>query len=245
MDLGQQGAARDRDDDVIGQAPAELFGGLEPERLRALRVVRPHVHVHERPGERLRDLGAEPIDVVVVALHGDDLGAVGLGREDLRALEVVGHEHVARHPGVGGVRGSRVREVAGGSAGQRLEAERARHRGGDRDDAVLERIRRVDRVVLDPEIAEAEHGGEPVRAAERREAGAEVDPVEAGPAGQERLVAPQRGGPGLDLLAEIRPVDRVQLVGGLERAEAFLADRERLDVVALAADPALQRRRAS
>ena len=40
VDLRQQGAARDRHDDVIGQAPAELLGGLEPERLRALRVVR-------------------------------------------------------------------------------------------------------------------------------------------------------------------------------------------------------------
>ena len=65
-----------------------------------------------------------------------------------------------------------------------------------------------------------------------------------GPPGQERLVAPQRGGPGLDLLPEVGAVDRVQVVGGLERPEALLADRERFDRVLGAADPAPQRRRA-
>ena len=91
---------------------------------------------------------------------------------------------------------------------------------------------------------EADRRGEPVGAAERREAGAEVHPVEAGPARQEHLVAPQAGGPGLDLLAEVDAVDRVEVVRGLERTEALLADRERLDVVPGAADPALERRRA-
>ena len=192
VDLRQQGAARDRHDDVIGQAPPELLGRLEPEGLRALRVVRAHVHVHERPRQRLRDLGAQAVHVVVVPLHRDDLRAVGLGREDLRALEVVGDEHVARHPGVRGVRGGGVREVAGGRAGERLEPERPRHRRRHRDDAILERVRGVDRVVLDPEVLQADRGGEPVGAAERREAGAQVHPVEAGPARQEHLVAPQR-----------------------------------------------------
>ena len=56
-----------------------------------------------------------------------------------------------------------------------------------------------------------------------------------GPPGQQRLVAPERRGSGLDLLAEGLAVERLQVVRGLERAEALLADRERLDRVLLAA----------
>ena len=52
---------------VVGQAPAELLGGLEAERLGALGVVGAHVHVHERPRQRLGDLAAQAVHVVVVA----------------------------------------------------------------------------------------------------------------------------------------------------------------------------------
>ncbi len=84
---------------------------------------------------------------------------------------------------------------------------------------------------------------EVVGASQRREPGAEVDPLDARPAGQERLVAPEGVRAGLRLLAEVDPVDGLQVVGGLERAEALLADRERLDLVLLAAVAALQRGR--
>jgi len=47
----------------------------------------------------------------------------------------------------------------------------------------------------------------------------------------------------LHVLAEDLAVDRLQIVGGLEGAEALLADGERLDRVLLAADPALERGR--
>ena len=83
---------------------------------------------------------------------------------------------------------------------------------------------------------------EVVGAAQRREPGAEVDALDARPTGQQRLVAPQGVRTGFRLLAEVDPVDRLQVVGGLERTEALLADRERLDRVLLAADAALQRR---
>src|SRR3954468_19097264 len=43
--LGEQRAARDRHDAGVGQAPAELLRGLEPERFRPLGVERPHVHI--------------------------------------------------------------------------------------------------------------------------------------------------------------------------------------------------------
>ena len=76
VDLGEQRAARDRHDHVVGRLPAELLGGLVGERLRALGVERAHVHVHERPRVLGRELRAEAVDVVVVAVDGDDVAAV-------------------------------------------------------------------------------------------------------------------------------------------------------------------------
>ena len=69
-DLREQRARRDRRDDVARQLEAELLGDLEGDRLRPLRVVRPQVHVHERPVALARQLGAEPVHVVVAAAHG-------------------------------------------------------------------------------------------------------------------------------------------------------------------------------
>ena len=68
VELGEQRAGRDRRDGLRRQAPAELLGRLVGQRLRALRVVRPQVHVHERPRPVVGELGAEAIDVVVVAV---------------------------------------------------------------------------------------------------------------------------------------------------------------------------------
>ena len=244
VDLREQRPARDRHHHVVGKPPAQLLRGLEAERLRPLGIVRAHVHVHERPRQRVGDLAAEAVHLVVVAPDRHDLRAVRLGREDLRALEVVGHEHVALDAGLRGVGGRGVREVPGRGARDRLVAERARHRRCDAHDPILERIRRVHRVVLDPDHAVVtDRLGEVVGLAKRGEPGAEVDALDARPAGEQRLVAPEGLRTRFRLLAEVDPVDRLQVVGGLERPEALLADRERLDRILLAADAALQRGR--
>ena len=171
-DLREQRARGDRRDDAVGELPAELLGRLVRERLGALGVVRAHVDVDERPALALaRDLGAEPVDGVVVAAHADDLRAVGAGGEDLLRLEVGGDEDVGGQPGVRGVGRDGAGEVAGRRAGDGVEAELDRARERDRDDAVLERVRRVGRLVLDPELAEAEPLGQAIGAHERRQAG--------------------------------------------------------------------------
>ena len=106
-------------------------------------------------------------------------------------------------------------------------------------DAVLERVRRVDRVVLDPHLAESELGREAVGPHERREAGTEVDGrVAVG--GKQVVVAPDRERPGRDLLAAGRRGDRLVVVGHLERAEAPLAGEDRGDLVLAAALPTSQ-----
>ena len=149
-DLGEQRSAGDRHHDVVGHAPAELLGGLERERLRTLGVVRPHVDVHERPLVDAGELGAEPVDVVVVAVDRDEVAAVDRGRDDLALLEIGGDEDVAAQPRVRGVRGDRVGEVAGRGARGDLEPELERLAQRDRDDAVLERVGRVARCRSSP-----------------------------------------------------------------------------------------------
>src|SRR5205085_10826052 len=93
------------------------------------------------------------------------------------------------------------------------------------DEAVLDRVRGVRRVVLDPHLPQAEPLGEPVGAQQRRETGLEPaarDLLQR----QEVRVAPDRVRAGLDPPARSRrvPLGAARRVGDLERAEAALAD---------------------
>ena len=237
--LGEQRARGHRDDDLLGQPPAELLGDLVAERLAALGVVRPDVDVHERPVLVLGDLAAQPVDVVVGALHRDERLVVHRRLHDLALLEVVRDEDDRTQAGGGGVRRDGVGEVAGAGAGDGRVAEGARRRQRHRHDAVLEGVRRVGAVVLDPQLPHAERGGEVLRLAQRRHAGAEADAgrlVLAG--GQQAGVPPDALRPGRDALAGDL-AQAVLVVGHLERREALLADVHRGErdlVPALAAD---------
>ena len=89
VDLGQLRAGGDRDHDLVGQPPAELLGDLVAERLGALGVERADVDVDERPALLLAgDLGGEPVDVVVGAVHRDEVLGVDRGVDLLGLLEV-------------------------------------------------------------------------------------------------------------------------------------------------------------
>src|SRR5439155_7997066 len=176
------------------------------------------------------------IDVVVVALDRDHVAAVHGRRDDLGPFEVRRDEHEAAQPGPSRMGGDRVREVAGRRAGGGLETELERLRERDRRHAILERVRRVERVVLHPHLAEPESGGEAVGADQRREPGAEVDRV-APVDGQEVGVAPDARRPGCDLLAADGRPDGVVVVVDLERPEAPLASEDGRDLVLAAALP--------
>ncbi len=184
-------------DDAVGDLPAELLGRLEGQGLRALGVVRAHVDVDERPRVLARDLGAQPVDVVVVALDGDEVRAVDPRGEDLLLLEVGGDEDVGLEAERGGVGGHGVGQVAGRGAGDDLVAELAGALERDGDDAVLERVRRVGGVVLDVHLADPEPLGEPVGLEQRREAGREAAaraaPRSAGSRGSARCSAVRPG----------------------------------------------------
>ena len=153
-----------------GHAPAELLGHLVGQRLGALAVVRPHVDVDERPRAVAGDLHAEPVDVVVVALHGEERRAVDGGRDDLLLLQVGGHEDVALQAVRRGVGGDGVGQVAGRGAGHDPVAELLRLLERDRDDAVLEGVRRVGRVVLHPHVPQPEGLGQARGLHQRRHA---------------------------------------------------------------------------
>ena len=122
------------------------------------------------------------------------------------------------------MRGDRAGQVAGGRARDDLEAQLLRPRQRHRHDAVLEGMRGIGGVVLDPHLAQAEALGEPVGARERREAGRQRAARRAAQ-GKEVGVAPDRVRARLD--APAQPVDVHVLltrVGDLEGPEAALAD---------------------
>ncbi len=170
------------------------------------------------------ELGGQPVDVVVRAVDGDQRVAVHGRRHDLLLLEVAGYEDVRLDAGAGGGGGNGVGEVARGRTGQHGEAELAG--GGERhgDDAVLERVRGVDRVVLDPQGAHAELSGEVVGADQAGEAGLGVGGVgDVGRNRQQVLVAPDVARTCLDA----GPRDGAEVVRHLQRPEALEARIER------------------
>ena len=137
--------------------------------------------------------------------------------------------------------GDRVGQVAGGGAGDRLKAQLASARDGDRHDAVLEGVRRVGGVVLDPHLAQAEALGEAVGADQRRAAGRQPD-ARGQPPGRARRAAGERQEVGvapdvlraaLDAAAQLADVaaGAAVVIGDLQRPEALLADVQRLERV--------------
>src|SRR4029077_10446819 len=116
------------------------------------------------------------------------------------------------------VRRDRVREVSRGGARHGVEPELPGLGERDRHDPVLERVRGIARLVLDPEVLQAELSAEPRRLAKRAEAVAEVDELVA-TCWEQSFVAPQGPWPRLDRAVRDLGSDPLEVVGGLERTE--------------------------
>ena len=211
-------------DHAVGQLEPELLGDLEAERLRPLGVVGAEVHVHERPRVLGGKLGAEAVDVVVVAVDRDQAGcrtrrsrgsSAPRGRPARTRMSRGPPPRRGRRPRSRGCPSRRTRHVVAELLGLR-----------DRDvhDPVLEGVGRVGGVVLDVDLAHAEPLGEPLGADQRREAGVERG---LGPAreGQEVGVAPDRRRAGLDLAAQRRRVVERRVVVARPRAVRSTARR--------------------
>ena len=135
-------------------------------------------------------------------------------------------------PGPGGRRRHGVRQVAGRRTGEHLEPELDGSRERDPDHAVLERVRRVAALVLDPQLAHPEHPRELVRADQPGPAGVEVRPGrDIRRDRQQAGVPPDAQRAGLDRV----PGELRQVVGDLERAEALVAGVRRAERARMAA----------
>src|SRR5262249_34177538 len=144
-----------------------------------------------------------------------------------------------RQTRLGRVGRDRVGEVPGRRARHRVETELTRLVDCDRDDAVLERPRRVaDRVVLEVELVKTPRLSEIPRAHQGRQAHVVANQRVAGE-GEEVAVAPDAGRARRDAVARQDRADRGIVVLDLEWAEALLADVDgalRDAATALAAD---------
>ena len=171
-------------------------------------------------------LGGQPVDVVVVPVHGDERAAVHGGREDLLLLEVRRDQHHGPDAGPGRRRGDRVGQVAGRRAGEDLEAHLGRRRERHGDDPVLEGVGRVAAVVLDPQAPHPELGGEPVGADQPGVAGLGGRAARDVPRDrQQRGVAPDV----LRARLDVGPGQPREVVADLQRPETLRARVERAE----------------
>ena len=153
LDLDDQRSASHGADDVIRQAPAELFGDFETDRLRSLGIVGTQVHVDEAPAMFVGDLRAESVDLIVVPGDAHDFRAEHIRAKNLRGLEVGWNKDPGLQPFARGVRGDGVGQVSGRGARHGVEPKLFRLRQRDGDHAVFKtQSRQADCVVLDIEI---------------------------------------------------------------------------------------------
>ena len=223
---------------MLRDTPAELLDNFKAQALGTLGVIGPHVDVDERPAVFAGNFRAEPVHFVVVAFDADDLGAVNQRVHHLALLEIGGNEDVGFESGRGGVRGDRVGQVAGRSAGDCGKTEFTRAAQCHAHDAVFERKGRViDRVVFHPELAHAQSPGQLVGLNERRKADLETNGRITGHR-QQLPVAPHGLWPRPDVRMIERRFDTVVIVNDFERAEvkfAHVRGGERIFATALAA----------
>ena len=160
---GEHRPRGDRGDDHVWRPPAERLRDLEGEGLAALGVVRPEVDVDEAPAGLVGDLEAQPVHVVVRAVDGHDRRAVRERVLDLGALEV--RRARTRRQGCPSAAAAAAVAPARLPVEAQASVSMPNDRGSRRGDghgAVLERERRVARVVLDPQAVDADRAAEAI-----------------------------------------------------------------------------------
>ena len=222
VDLGQKSAGRHRDHYLLRQPPTKLFGDLVAKRLRPFGVVGPQVDVDESPvgSDGLADqLPAQAVHVVVCAVDCNERSAVN-GRGDyLARLEVVWDDDYRIQSGTRRGGCYRVSQVAGRCARQGRQPQLPRGVQSDGNYPILERVRRVPTVVLDPKSSDSQGGTQVVGADQPGPAGVESRvPFDIGRYREQWGVAPDGRRSTLDFF----PRDGAVVIGDLEGPEAFV-----------------------
>ena len=75
-----------------GAFHTELLGNFITECLRAFRVVRTKIHIHEPPGMTFGNLSTKAIHFVVVSADGDQVRSVDGRRNDFVLFQGVGNQ---------------------------------------------------------------------------------------------------------------------------------------------------------
>ena len=227
---------------MIRQAPPKLFDHLVAEGLGPLGVIGTQVDVHKAPTEGVGHLGAEFVDLVIVAPHRHQGGVVDQGAQYLAGLKISGDEDAALHAGMGRDGGGGVGQVAGAGTADGGEAQLTGTGEGNTHDPVLEgQGGHVDAVVLDVELFETQTACQTIGLQQRREACTDIDGITFD--GQEVAVAPDRSGTGLDRSATGARTDGVVVVGDLKGTEAdVFADVAGFGLVGVTTFPAPQAR---
>ncbi len=114
LDFSDQRAACHRDNHVVRQTPAKLLGDLVAHGLRAFRIIRTEVDVHESPAILVCDLRAEAVYVVVIAVNAHDLRSIDLGAQNFGRLKIGRNENARFEAGASRLRGNRIGQVASG-----------------------------------------------------------------------------------------------------------------------------------
>ena len=178
--------------------------------------------------------------MVVVAIDAHQRGAIDLGVENLRRLQVGGNQDEGLQAQPRGMRGNGVGQIPGRRAANRVESECLRIGQRHGHHAILEAQRgHADGVVLDVEIARADALGQARRLHQRRKAGRRLRLI-AVRHRQQGAITPHVQRSLRDGLAGKAGAGVLEVEDHLKRGKTLIADRKRLNPVGLAAFPTSQ-----
>ena len=173
--------------------------------------------------------------MVVVAVNTNQGRAVDLRVENLRGLEVGGHEDVGLETESRSLRGDRVREVASRRAADGVKAKDLCIRQRDRNHPVFKAQRgHANGVVLDVKVRRPDTAGQIWRLDQRRPAGRRGRHVGIRN-GKQGLVAPHADWACSDRRACYLPLRQIKIDEDFEWGKTLVTDRERLVLKPLAA----------
>src|SRR5260370_26909759 len=110
------------DNSIVRQSPPKLLRDLVAHGFRAFCIIRTKIHVYKSPAMLVRDLRAETVYVVVIAVNANDARAVDLSAQYLGRFEIGGNEDAGLEASACRLCRDRVGQVAGRRATHHVKA---------------------------------------------------------------------------------------------------------------------------